>query len=175
MTDLKQWMYRKKSILFKSQNSKSRKHNLSQKIAFLVDGRNEGNLKTINSYIKKLQDNGKDVSLLFLTDHSEPEKISFQAFNKKSFTWYLIPKSEIVKDFIFSNFDMLICFNDNNLPEINAIVDMSHANFKIGVLKNHSMIFDLVINPVHENNWGDYINTLENTLEQLKVDNFTTA
>lgn len=170
MKNLKVWMYNKKSIQFRSQNNKkTQKHNYSQKIAFLVDGRSDVSLKTLNKYIKKLEEKDKFVSLLFMTDHAEPEKISFQAFNKKSFTWYNIPKSQIVIDFIKKEFDMLICFNEHDLPEINAIMDLSHATFKIGVINNHADYYDLIINPVREETWADYISTLENTLEQLCV------
>ncbi len=170
MVDLKMWMYKRKSIQFKSQNSKTQKHNFSQKIAFLIDGRSDQNLKTVSAYIKKLQQKGKEVSLLFLTDHANPEQINFQAFNKKSFNWFYIPKAPVILDFVERNFDLLISFNVDNIPELSAIVDLSRARFKIGIVKENSDLFDLAINPVREDNWDDYIRTLERTMSQLCVE-----
>lgn len=167
--DLKSWMYNKKRSQFKSENKKKEEHNLSQKIAFLVDGRVDQNLKIIESYIKNLQNMGKDISLLYLTDHAVPEQISFQAFNQKSFKWYYIPKAPVVIDFVRKNFDMIISFNPDRIPELDAIIDLSNAQFKIGVIHGHSDIFDLVINPVKENSWRSYIKVLEETLDQLCV------
>ncbi len=169
MKDLKKWMYKKKSHQFKSQNSKVSRHNLSQKIAFLVDGRSDVNLKTIQKYIKKLQERGKDITLLFLTDHAQPEQISFQAFNKKAFNWFYIPKAQIVLDFIAREFDLLICFNTENVIELNSIMDLSKARFKIGVIAGESDLYHLTINPVKEDTWSDYIGVLERTLDQLSV------
>lgn len=170
MEDLKKWMYNRKSIQFKSQNSKTSTHNQARRIAFVVDGRKESNLKTIQSYIKKLQERGKDVSLIFMTDHAEPEQISFQAFNKKSFTWYRIPKAPVIVDFIDSDFDLLICINMDKIQELDAIVDLSNAKFKIGVISEHSELYNLVINPVNEQVWTDYIKMFENTLQQLSME-----
>jgi hypothetical protein len=169
MMDLKQWMYDRKSIQFKSKNSKSSKHNNSQRIAFLFDGRSDQNLKIVQDYMKKLQDKGKDVDYIFLTDHAEPEQISFQAFNRKSFNWYFIPKSNLLLDFIDTSFDILICFNIENIKELDSLVDLSSARFKVGVIKDHSENYNLVINPVKEQDWRDYIKTLEKTLAQLST------
>ena len=167
MMNLKTWMYNRNRINFKSQHNKKSKHNLSQRIAFLVDGRKDSDLKIIEAYVKKLQHLGKDISLLFLTDHTSPEQISFQAFNAKSFNWYYIPKSPVVIDFIKKDFDLIISFNTENIPELNAIMDLSNAQFKIGVIHDHSDLYDLVINPVKENSWKAYIKILEETLDQL--------
>ena len=168
--DLKSWMYNRKRTQFKSEHNKKSRHNYSQKIAFLVDGRVDQNLKTIESYIRKLQNMGKDISLLYLTDHAIPEQISFQAFNNKSFNWYFIPKAPVVIDFVRKEFDMIISFNPERIPELDAIMDLSNAKFKIGVINGHSDLFDLVINPVKENTWKSYIKVLEDTLDQLSVE-----
>ncbi len=167
--DLKSWMYNRNRSQFKSDNKRVSKHNLSQRIAFLVDGRIDQNLKTIEAYIRKLQNTGKDVTLLYITDHANPEQISFQAFNSKSFNWYYIPKTPVVIDFIRKDFDMIVSFNPDRIPELDAIIDLSNAKFKIGVINGHSELFDLVINPVNENTWKSYINILEQTLDQLSV------
>ena len=170
MEDLKRWMYQKKRIQFKSQNSKSKSLNPSQKIAFVIDGRNETDLRNAQKYLKRFQEKGKEVSLIFLTEHAEPEKISFQAFNKKSFTWYRIPKAPVLMDFVATPFDLLICFNMEDVPELYAISDLSAALFKIGLIPGESEIFDLVINPVHEQGWNDYFRLLDRTLEQLSLE-----
>lgn len=167
--DVKSWMYNRKRLQFKSNHNKNSAHNLSQRIAFLVDGRADKNLKTMEAYIRQLQNIGKDVSLLYLTDHAHPEQISFQAFNSGSFNWYYIPKSPVVIDFVRKDFDMLISLNPDRIPELDAIIDLSHAKFKIGILHDHSDLFDLVINPVRENNIPSYIRVLEETLDQLSV------
>jgi len=167
MTKLKSWMYNKKRTTFKKHNVSKQHHNPSERIAFLVDGRNEGEMRTINAYIKKLQQRGKDISLLYITDHSQPEQISFQAFNKKSFNWYYIPKSPVVIDFIQKDFDLLISFNTELIPELEAIMDLSNAKFKIGIMDGHSDLYDLVINPMQEKTWKAYIEILEATLDQL--------
>ncbi len=170
MEDLKQWMYKRKSVQFKSQNSKTNAHNRTRKIGFVVDGRNESNLKTIQSYVKLLQDRRKDISLIFLTDHAEPEKVSFQAFNKKSFTWYRIPKAPVLIDFIDSAFDMLICINMERIPELNAIVDLSHAKFKVGVTSDESELYNLTLVPTREKTWEEYIGMMEKTIRQLSME-----
>ena len=169
MMDLKQWMYDRKSVQFKSKNSKSSKHNNSHKIAFLFDGRSDINLKIVQNYTKRLQDQGKDVNYIFLTDHAEPEQISFQAFNRKSFNWFYIPKSNLLLDFIDTEFDLLISFNVEQIREIDALVDLSSARFKVGIINGHSENYNLVINPVKEQDWRDYIRTLEKTLTQLSI------
>ncbi len=162
-------MYRRKRVQFKRENPHKNKHNPSDRIAFLIDGRNPVNLKVIEDYINHLQQIGKDISLLYLTDHAHPEQVSFQAFNQKSFTWYYIPKAPVVIDFIQKDFDLLINFNDENIPELNAIIDLSNAKFKIGVMEGHSDLYDLVINPGQDKSWKAYIRILENTLDQLSV------
>jgi hypothetical protein len=162
-------MYNRNRAQFKSDNKKVSNHNLSQRIAFLVDGRVDQNLKIIESYIRKLQNLGKDVTLLYLTDHANPEQVSFQAFNSKSFNWYYIPKAPVVIDFIRKDFDMIISINPEQIPELDAIIDLSNAKFKTGVIPGHNDLFDLVINPVNENTWQSYIKILEDTLDQLSV------
>ena len=170
MADLKSWMYKRKSIQFKSQqNSKSKTPRKTKQIAFLVDGRVDRNLKVIKSYIDTLEKRGKNVSLLFLTDHTDPDQISFQAFNKKAFSWYMFPKSQDVLNFIEHRFDILFCLNMDDVAEINIVNDLSLARFKIGMMPMHKEGFDLLINPKTEKNWEEYIQTLENTLSQLSL------
>jgi len=170
MANLKSWMYNRNRIQFKQKNPKIKGHNPSDRIAFLVDGRQSEKLKVIEKYIDHLQQIGKDITLLFLTDHTHPEQVSFQAFNQKSFTWYHIPKAPVVIDFIQKDFDLLISFNDEQIPEIKAIVDLSNAKFKIGIMEGHSNLFDLVINPLKAYDWSNYIKTLEKTLDQLSTE-----
>ena len=168
--DLKKWMYDKKSVQFKSKNSKFSQHNKSHRIAFLFDGREDANLKLLKAYTRKLQEAGKDVNYLFLTDHADPEQISFQAFNKKAFNWYNIPTAHTVLDFIDKDFDVLICFNTDDLKEFNSIMDLSNAKFKVGIMHGHSEIYNLVINPQQGDDWYDHLAVLERTLGQLSME-----
>jgi len=71
--------------------------------------------------------------------------------NRSNLNWYLKPKGEAVDLYRKENPDMLIDFNTNHRLEIQYLVQLSPARFKIGCFTEEKNDYDLMINLSEQN------------------------
>jgi hypothetical protein len=83
-------------------------------------------------------------------------KKGFNFFTRKELTFFFIPKSKVVDDFLEKQFDILIDLSTDNSFPLQYISSMSRSKFKIGRSANGSKCFDLMID-TEKNNKVDFL------------------
>lgn len=106
----------------------------AKKIGILFYIRNEQHSKTLNDFVKKLKDEGKNVRLLTFFDRegSSPYDFQFDFFNKKEVSSLGKIKSAKVDRFIQEEFDYLYCINTEHFPPFDTIMIQSKAKCRFG-------------------------------------------
>ena len=66
-------------------------------------------------------------------------------FTKKDFGWRGKILNQELKDFVNTNFDLLISYYKSDSFELQQITAMSKTNLKIGVKRTDASFFDLII------------------------------
>ena len=107
--------------------------------------------RKISAYVKKLQDKGKTVKALgyveskHLTGQFLP-KLSYDFFYPSGLSWNFKPTSTAVKEFIDSEFDILIDLSTENSLPLLFITGLSRAKFKVGMQRDASSAYlDMMI------------------------------
>lgn len=73
-------------------------------------------------------------------------KLEFDFFSKKQFSWYGKPSEAVLKNFVDEKHDILLDFNLQDAPQLNYLVALSRAKFKVGRWReNDQDIHDLLI------------------------------
>jgi hypothetical protein len=110
------------------------------------------------------QDN-KVVAICFVDSKKVPDyyllRKGFNFFSRGELSFFFIPKSQFILDFIERPFDILIDLSiDSNFP-LNYISYLSKAKFKIGKQKKQQDQFDVMIDTTKDN-------TVEALITQIK-------
>lgn len=115
-------------------------------IGILFDASDMSYRDEVVKYAEALKKKGKKVKLLgFINTKEAQENLTFDFFNKKQLDFSLLPKSEIVNQFIKQPFDLLInLFFHENLP-LEYISAASKARFRVGKHSTQTHSFDLMI------------------------------
>ena len=107
--------------------------------------------RKISAYVKKLQDKGKRVKALgyveskHLTGQFLP-KLSYDFFFPSGLSWNYKPTSTAVREFIDSEFDILIDLSTKNSLPLLFITGLSRAKFKVGMQRDDSAAYlDMMI------------------------------
>ncbi len=133
-------------------------------VLFKTQNINEFNLiKDFLLYLRKFD--CQVVALCYIDSKKIPDyyllKKGFNFFTKNDLSFFYIPKSQLIEDFINQKFDILLDLSIDELIPIEYIVDLSRAKFKIGKLKKNNHLYDLMID-VSKNN------TIESLIENMK-------
>jgi hypothetical protein len=107
--------------------------------------------RTVSDYVKKLQDSGKNVKAIGyveskrLTGQFLP-KLSYDFIYPTNLNWNLKPVSEASRDFVDTEFDILIDLSTEDLLPLLFITGLSKAKFKAGIQSRAKTgILDLMI------------------------------
>ncbi len=120
----------------------------------LFDASDEQNSHTMFSIIKELQDDGKNVRAVgHVPFKNNPHwcfpKISYDYVNHKNIGLSGVPKADFVSDLIDIQFDILMDFMKQTLPEMMYIASLTNASLKISrnisADKFFNQIYDIII------------------------------
>ena len=66
-------------------------------------------------------------------------------YTKKDFSWSGDIKSANISQFVKNEFDVLICYYDNENPYLDMVVAQSKAHFKVGFSEIDERLLDLIL------------------------------
>ncbi len=117
----------------------------------LFDAQKKDAFKIIWEFRGFLKDHEIDCTIYGYVNQKEipPDMLFWKdlhIINKSNLNWYLQPKGENVELFRKEDPDMLIDFNTNHRLEIQFLVQLSPARFKIGCYTEEMNDYDLMIN-----------------------------
>lgn len=117
----------------------------------LFDALKENAFKIIWEFRGFLKDKGIDCTIYGYVNQSEipPDMLFWKdlyIINKSNLNWFLQPKGEVVDRYKKEDPDMLIDFNTTLRLELQFLVQLSPARFKIGCFTEEKNDYDLMIN-----------------------------
>ncbi len=123
----------------------------AKNIGIIYDASIEENYLLITSFTKELQQEGKKVNTLgYIRQKKKPEysfpKLIFGFFSSEDFKWNYKYKSNYVKEFVESEFDILIDFSPDDIFLAKYVAGLSKACYKVGTYsEDYYNIYDLLI------------------------------
>jgi len=137
----------------KSFRRETRVHNFktAKSAVILFDALKENAFKSIWEFRGFLKDKGIDCTIYGYVNQGEtPPDLLFwkdlYIINRGSLNWFLQPKGEVVELYKKEDPDMLIDFNTVHRLELQFLVQLSPARFKIGCYTEEKNDYDLMIN-----------------------------
>jgi hypothetical protein len=141
---------------------------------FLPD---EPTYRMISAFVKKLQDAGKSVKALGyveskrLTGQFLP-KLSYDFLYPSGLSWNYKPVSTAAKDFIESDYDILIDLSTKEYFPLLYITGVSRAKFKAGMQSKHrSGYLDLMISLGEKDSLDELIKQIDHYLSIINKTN----
>ena len=126
--------------------------NEAKMVALLCDATTLENRKTIEGFVRKLQKEGKKVTVLgFFNEKTQNEAWAFRSFNKKNVSWKGIPSGSEVQRFLEKKFDLLYHCSINECLPLEWIAALAKARFKIGPAIHDWIYCDLIIGAKFKN------------------------
>lgn len=106
-------------------------------VGILYDATNEADYTQITHLVRKLQFEQKVVRTLgYVSRKKMPDycfpKLTFEFYNLKEFNWLLKSNNSFIKEFISTEFDLLIDFTPSDCFYQKYIASVSAAHFKVG-------------------------------------------
>lgn len=137
----------------KSFHRDTRVHNFktAKSAVILFDGLKENAFKIIWEFRGFLKDNGIDCTIYGYVNQKEtpPDMLFWKdlhIINRSNLNWYFQPRGEVMELYNKEDPDMLIDFNTDQRLELQFLVELSPARFKIGYFTEEKNDFDLMIN-----------------------------
>jgi len=137
----------------------------------------EPTYRKISAYVKQLQDTGKTVKAIGyveskrLTGQFLP-KLSYDFLYPSGLRWDYKPVSTAAKDFIESEYDILMDLSTKDLLPLLFITGMSKAKFKAGMQsKARSGYLDLMIKMGEEDGLDELIKQINHYLSMINKKN----
>jgi len=123
----------------------------AKKIGILFDASELEEKLAVLRFSKLLRSDGKSVKLLAFVDRSlKGENQPFPTFSKKDLDWALLPKSNIVFEFMEKPFDLLLNFSQKEILPLEYIAATSNARFRVGMASQKTYCYDLMIDTSKE-------------------------
>lgn len=110
----------------------------------------EESYRSVFSIFSTLQRENRTVKLVAYIDEKEVpffclKQLTADYFCRKDLNWYGKPAMVQVKDFMETEFDLLLDFSPHSYPAVRVILQLSKAGFKIGANPKHDSCYDLYI------------------------------
>lgn len=128
----------------------------------------------VEKFVSELQHQHKEVKALGFVQYKEMAnrflpKLSYDFFSRKQINWYYKPVSDKVRDFILSDFDLLIDLTvEENLP-LKFIAGLSHARCKVGRFSDaNKQYYDVMIKISPVERLAGFITQVEHYLTIIK-------
>lgn len=102
--------------------------------------------EAFRTYFKHLGIRSPKQTILYFSSEESEQKAQWEShFYPKDFGWRGTLKNTELQQFVDEEFDVLIAYYNDNVLELNQIVAMSKANFKVGIHSADDRLFDLII------------------------------
>ena len=121
---------------------------LAKTFGIIYDSTLPGNDIAATKIAEWLRNKGKEVTVLgYLHEKEITSKEDVEIFNLKDVNWYGVPKTDRVKKFCDTHFDVLLCgITDDNRP-LDYIAYMSKAKCRVGpYIQGKTGAFELMVN-----------------------------
>lgn len=92
---------------------------------------------------------------------------SYSFITRGDLTWYMKPRGEVAERFYSSEPDLLIDFTFSTNLEIQYLVHLSMASFKIGCFTEQENDYDLMINPTSKCDIGFFADQVKHYVSML--------
>jgi hypothetical protein len=148
--------------------------NTAKSFGVLFDASDEAVYNKVSGFVRYLQSLNKNVKAIGIVEYKElphyiMQKISFDYITSKDLTFSLKPNNVFVKDFLTSEFDILIDFNLNHNPVLVYILALSNARFKIGAYdEDLTEYYDFMLQGITEGDIAAFSKQLLFYLEELE-------
>ncbi|WGD34800.1 hypothetical protein [Olleya sp. YS] len=117
-----------------------------KRVGVLVDNKEFSDLEWINSLINELNVNQNNIKILSLFNNKKEETSVYNnTFSEKELGWKGHFKSQVVKDFVSTQFDLLINFYETNTLALQVASATTNAQLKVGINNANQKINDLII------------------------------
>jgi hypothetical protein len=148
----------------------------AKSIGILFDGTELGPREQILSYAKQLKSRGKKVKLLaFMNNRQENEGFVFKSFNKKELDFFLRPKSEEVREFIETPFDILLNLTPQPVLPLEYIAAVSKALFRVSRYHEQSEAYEMMVDLPENADIKELIKQIEFFLNKMQRTNEAAA
>jgi len=138
-----------------------RVHNFktAQSAVILFDTSEPDSFPVIKEFRKFMQDNGiKCAAFGYVQQKEIPQEMLFwknySFITRSDLTWYMKPKGEASEKFYSLDPDILVDFTKDVPIELQYLVQLSTARFKIGCFTDKENDYDLMINLSDQSNIG---------------------
>lgn len=116
------------------------------KIGVLVFDKEFIDLEWLNSLANALKTNANNLKILSLSNLKKEEVSVFtNTFSEKEIGWKGTLKSQIIKDFVAADFDLLINFYETKNLALQLVTAATKAQIKVGVYNADEDLNDLII------------------------------
>ncbi len=132
-------------------NKKLLGYGQARSFGIIYDATSEKNYRQITLLVKDLQQDQRKVKTLgYVTQKKMPEhcfpKLTFEFCNAKSFSWNQQPVAQNVKDFISTNYDVLVDLTPSNFHHVKYLCAISQARMKTGRFADKYVdVYDLML------------------------------
>lgn len=166
---IRKWMFNKS--LQEHQNFKLKNDfsgvNICNSICIVSNGSNHLSKTATEKYKTKLESLNKIVEILYFIDEKSESKIGY---SRQSIKWNGVPQNEIIDNILNKKYDLLIFLNPIMEDHLRYLVILCNAKFKIGpCFKEHSHIFDLMIDIKDYSDTDSLIKNIDKQLRQLSI------
>ena len=168
--DLKHYLFTRRYNQVKAHIEETYRVNLAiTTIAILFDGTNPETRIPVEGLIRELRDNGHEVYPLgYIDNYSVASSYPFKHFYKKNLSFAMIPKHPDVEKFVSKNYTVLLNVAPKDLIWMHYIAKRTHADFKVGPLKENFEIYDLMIHPEDTLSTEKMIESIKTTLKNIQ-------
>ncbi|PWE00235.1 hypothetical protein DDZ16_07230 [Marinilabilia rubra] len=133
------------------------------------DASSEECRKEAKSFIKRLKSKNIQTWSVGYFDTEKPDENFISDKNLyfstlKDFSFFFLPKSDELKEFINRKVDILFVFSDNDAFPAKAVIKMSLAHLKVGITDTFDNVMDLTFE-INGNEPKKLIEQIENYLE----------
>ncbi|MEZ4948676.1 MAG: hypothetical protein R2769_01455 [Saprospiraceae bacterium] len=164
--------YLKKALQGPEVKRKSLSLQQAKSIGILFEATHLDEKQIVEKFAARLKKEQKKVELLgYFHSKQESENFPFSHFNKKDLDFALRPKSEDVKSFINTNFDLLICINTRELLPMHYIASCSKAGFRIGPASERTSSYDMMIDTKRPEDIQYFLQQMEFFLNKMTPQN----
>lgn len=141
----------------------------AKNIGLLFDASDNTYSSELLELSRSLEKKGKKIQLLgFFNSKLAPEGTKFPHFTLKNCRWWTrVPNSESATAFAAEPFDLLLCFNPNNLDPLHHVAASSKAMMKMGYATGLPNDYDILMDTSTKKGPRHFIEQLEIYLDKI--------
>jgi hypothetical protein len=136
-------------------------------VGILFNASDPGRREKVLSFAGKLKKDGKTLTLMGFLDHPfNPDDFSFPVFSRDDFSFSLKPKTELVRQFLITPFDLLIhADTQNDLYDL-AMLASSNAALRAGPFNGETACYEIMVDTSEKSDLSFFLQQLEFLLKK---------